>query len=184
MPFVNYFDNYIYLNPTSSYYESLQIYEYTQSRVFRYGGEASIGTKPLQQLAFTSSVEYVYSEQLNGAKKGFTLPFSPPLSFLFTTNYTINPFWKFQNINIATDYRITSKQDKIVPPEEKTPGYNVCNLSLMTDMQLLKNVKAITVRLKLNNVFNTRYFDHTSYYRIIQVPQPGRNASLSVTIPF
>lgn len=184
MPFVNYFDNYLYLNPTSEYYESLQIYEYTQSKVFRTGGEISIGYRPVEKLQLNSSVEYVYARQESGAKKGFTLPFSPPLSGRLSATYSADSLWFLKNTQITADFRVAAKQDKIVPPEEMTEGYNVLNLSLMAGINLFKNARLVQFRLKLNNVFNTKYFDHTSFYRIIQVPEPGRNASLSLTIPF
>src|SRR5690606_10893199 len=83
-PFVNVFDNFIYLNPTPNYFETLQIYEYTQSKVFRMGGEARASTTLFDNLQLDASVEYVYSRQTSGAKNGFTLPFSPPLSTLFS----------------------------------------------------------------------------------------------------
>ena len=41
-PYLNYFPNYIYLNPTSQYVEGLQLYHYTQARVLRYGVEAQV----------------------------------------------------------------------------------------------------------------------------------------------
>ena len=45
-PFLNYFSNYIYLNPTPEYDYAYgagnQIYEYTESKVFRYGGELKL----------------------------------------------------------------------------------------------------------------------------------------------
>ena len=48
--YVNYFPNYIYLNPTSAYTEGLQTYYYTQSRVIRYGVEADIRYRFLRRL--------------------------------------------------------------------------------------------------------------------------------------
>ena len=75
-------------------------------------------------------------------------------------------------------------QDEIVPPEQQTDGYQVLNMSLLTEMELFKNNPPVQLRVKLNNVFDTKYFDHTSFYRLIDVPEAGRNLSISVTIPF
>ncbi|MFC4097254.1 TonB-dependent receptor domain-containing protein [Euzebyella saccharophila] len=61
-PFVNFFDNYIYLNPTSDYNETLQIYEYTQARVFRVGGEVNLGVDVTSNLHMDTSAEYVFSK--------------------------------------------------------------------------------------------------------------------------
>jgi iron complex outermembrane receptor protein len=47
----------------------------------------------------------------------------------------------------------------------------------------LKN-EVISVALQVQNLFNTKYFNHTSYYRLINVPEPGRNLVVNVYIPF
>ncbi len=184
-PFVNWFQNFIYLNPTSNYYETLQIYEYTQSEVFRTGAELSVGFNLLENLRLDNSLEYVYSEQMSGPKKGFTIPFSPPLSTLISAQYRIKKDWHFMhNMQLMADYRLTASQNDIVPPEEKTEGYQVLNLSFTSQLHLFNNNQLIDFRFKINNVFNTQYFNHTSYYRLIDVPEPGRNISMSLTLPF
>ena len=183
-PFVNYFTNFIYLNPTADYYETLQVYAYQQAEVLRYGGEISLGLTINRSLSLESSVEYVYAEQLEGPKKGFTLPFNPPLSSLFSLSKSFQLGELFKNTRLITDYRITAAQNRIVPPEEKTPGYQLLNLSLLSDLNLSNNAEPISLRFKINNLFNTKYFDHTSFYRLIDVPEPARNFSLSITYNF
>ncbi|MEZ4970591.1 MAG: TonB-dependent receptor [Flavobacteriaceae bacterium] len=183
-PFINFFDNYIYLNPTPNYYETLQIYEYTQSKVIRYGGEAWIGSNVTDALRLDASVEYVLSRQTSGPKKDFTLPFAPPLSGLFSANYRFKDLLFFESPRIMADLRITADQNDIVPPEEKTKGYQVFNISATTGIPLFEEKKPAQLRIKLNNVFNTQYYDHTSFYRLIDVPEAGRNISLSITVPF
>jgi len=183
-PFINFFENYIYLNPTSSYYETLQIYEYTQAKVFRVGGEFRASASISKNLQLDASVEYVYSRQTSGAKEGFTLPFSPPLSSLLSANYQFKDAFFFKKPQLIADFRITAAQEEIVPPEEKTAGYQVLNMSFLSEIDMFKNGSPIEMRVKLNNVFDTKYFNHTSFYRLIDVPEAGRNLSLSVTIPF
>jgi len=43
---------------------------------------------------------------------------------------------------------------------------------------------ALQLRLQVQNIFDTRYMDHTSFYRLISLPEQGRNIVLSVGIPF
>ncbi|WP_335967083.1 TonB-dependent receptor [Galbibacter sp. PAP.153] len=183
-PFVNYFNNFIYLNPTPNYYETLQIYEYTQSKVFRYGGEVQAGTRLFNRLKLGASAEYVHSEQVSGEKEGFTIPFSPPLSGLFSASYQFYKILFLQDPVFTANYRITAKQEEIVPPEEVTDGYQVLNVSLQTKINVLKNTAPLQVRFKLNNVFGTKYYNHTSFYRLIDVPEAGRNISISLTQTF
>ncbi|WP_062058897.1 TonB-dependent receptor [Aquimarina longa] len=182
-PFINYFTNFIYLNPTSKYYETLQIYEYTQSKVLRYGGEFSIRYRPTKNLLVTGSVEYVKSRQLSGVKKNFTLPFSPPLSSLISVNYTANKFWVFSQSKFFADFRITDAQNEIVPPEKPTNDYTKLDLGISATLPFF-NKNAIDILVKLNNTLNTKIFNHTSFYRLIEVPEPGRNLSITLNYKF
>lgn len=79
-PYLNYFPNYIYLNPTPQYKEGLQLYYYTQAKVLRWGFEASVSWKILPCLKLDADGEYLYARQLSGEKKGYGLPFSTPWS--------------------------------------------------------------------------------------------------------
>ena len=183
-PFVNFFDNYIYLNPTSSYYETLQIYEYTQAKVFRVGGELSASSTVLKNVTLSASAEYVYSRQTSGPKKNFTLPFSPPLSGRLSANYQFKDLLFFNSPQLSAELKVAGAQNEIVPPEQVTAGYQVLNMAFVSKLNSSKNSLPIEIRLKLNNVFHTTYFDHTSFYRLIDVPEAGRNISFSLTIPF
>jgi iron complex outermembrane receptor protein len=58
-PFVNYFPNYIYLNPTAMYYEAQQIYFYSQSSVFRTGGEIASSYNITKKLKLSIDAEYL-----------------------------------------------------------------------------------------------------------------------------
>lgn len=185
-PFLNYFSNYIYLNPSSEhdrlYGNGNQVFYYTQSQVLRYGAELHAHYELFKSLQLGIIGEYVYSEQLSGEKKGFTLPFSPPLSGIFNIKYKRQKMKFVENAYLSIDYRITAPQNNIVPPEETTNGYQVVNLGLGGDI-VFKN-KRINISMQVQNLFNTRYFNHTSYYRLINVPEPGRNFIVNISIPF
>ena len=62
------------MNPTPNYYEGLQWYYYTQSRVIRSGFELQANWKICPFLSAEVKGEYLYAEQLSGEKKGYTLP--------------------------------------------------------------------------------------------------------------
>ncbi|RCW92294.1 TonB-dependent receptor [Winogradskyella arenosi] len=183
-PFVNFFENFIYLNPTSNYYETLQIYEYTQNKVFRAGGELRAQTTIGNNLQLNAASEYVYSRQNSGPKEGFTIPFSPPLSTLFSAQYQFKDLLFLKQPQLSADYRMTAAQNNIVPPEEKTDGYEVLNLTLLTQIQVFNLKSPLDLKFKLNNVLNTEYYNHTSFYRLIDVPEAGRNISIALTQQF
>lgn len=184
-PFYNYFPNYIYLNPTPYHSDGPgagnQIFEYSQSRVKRYGGEFQFKWNFYKNLSTELLAEYLHAEQLSGNKKGYTLPFSPPTTGLI--NLTWSPeIKKLDNSYISLDYRVTAAQNNIVPPEKKTPGYQLVNLQAGTTLPFYK--QPIMVSLQVQNVLDTRYLNHTSFYRLIELPETGRNIILSLKVPF
>jgi len=185
-PFVNYFSNYIYLNPgfehDQLYGNGNQIFNYTESSVFRFGGEIHAHFDLSRTLKSGVIGEYVYSEQLSGAKKGFTMPFSPPASLLLNLKFLPKNIMNFENSYLSVDYKLTAPQNKIVPPEEKTKGYQVIDLSVGADFKIKKQF--ISINIQLHNLMNQKYFNHMSYYRLINVPEPGRSLSIGIRIPF
>ncbi len=181
-PFINYFTNYIFLNPTSRHADASQKCYYTESEVFRFGGEIHAHYQLLRSLRLGILGEYVYSEQKSGEKKGYTLPFSPPASIILNATYRKQQFGIMQNAYCSIDYRLTAKQNKIVPTEVKTDGYQVVNMNMGGDVRV--NKQKINISFQINNLLNTKYYNHTSFYRLINVPEAGRNFILNVTIPF
>ncbi len=184
-PFFNYFPNYIYLNPTSThdYYYGAgnQVFEYDESRVMRYGGELQLNYKLSGALSAGLLGEYLYSRQLSGRKKGYTLPFSPPASALVNLTWS-PPSPNLTDTYFSIDYRVTGSQNRIVPPEKKTAGSQVFHIQSGTFLMMGK--QALQVSFQVQNVLNSRYLNHTSFYRLINLPEAGRNFVLSVKLPF
>ncbi|WP_319589821.1 TonB-dependent receptor [uncultured Draconibacterium sp.] len=185
-PFLNYFDNYIYLNPSSDfdrlYGNGNQVFYYTESKVLRYGAEVHVHYELLPYLQLGAMAEYVYSEQLSGEKKGYTLPFSPPASAIINLKYQKKKVAFAGNAYASLDYRITAPQNNIVPPEVTTDGYQVVNLGVGGEIEIIN--QKVNISMQVQNLLNTKYFKHTSFYRLINVPEPGRNIVLNVSVPF
>ena len=83
---------------------------------------------------------------------------------------------------ISTDYKIVASQKNIIPPEETTNGFSTVNISLGGELKI-KN-QTVRISVQVHNMLNAKYFNHTSYYRLINVPEPGRSFVLNITIPF
>lgn len=185
-PFYNYFPNYIYLNPTSEHDylhgAGNQIFDYTQSRVMRYGGEIQVKYQFMETLGAELLGEYLYAKQLSGKKKGYTLPFSPPASALLNLTWSPKLNKSFTENYFSVDYRITAAQNNTVPPEKKTPGYGLINVQAGTKVNLYH--QPIMISLQAQNLLNTKYLNHTSFYRLIELPEAGRNIVLSLKVPF
>ncbi len=181
-PYLNYFPNYIYLNPTPQYKEGLQLYYYTQAKVLRWGFEASVSWKILPYLKLDADGEYLYARQLSGEKKGYGLPFSTPWSARAELRYLLPTQNPAKSGFVALEWQVVGTQDIIVPPEEKIKGHQLLNASIGKKFKLGENQLEITLRGE--NLLGKRYYDHTSYYRLMGVPEPGRNFSAMVSWNF
>ena len=178
-PYLNYFPNYIYLNPTSQYVEGLQLYNYTQAEVLRWGMETQVKWNFAEHWQAHAQGEYLYARQQSGEKKGYTLPFSTPWSIDTGVKYSFEHKGKGF---VALSAHIVGAQNEIVPPEKPTDGHWTLNLSAGKDF--LMGGTTFHVALHADNLLNRRYYDHTSYYRLIDVPEPGRNISVMVGLEF
>ena len=176
-PYLNYFPNYIYLNPTAQYVEGLQLYNYTQAEVLRYGLEAQVKWCLDEHWQAHAQGEYLYARQQSGEKKGYTLPFSTPWSVDTGVRYAFP-----RNSFVGISAHIVGAQHEIVPPEKPTDGHWTLNLAAGREFQL--HGTTLNVTLHADNLLNRRYYDHTSYYRLIDVPEPGRDISLMVGLEF
>lgn len=180
-PYLNYFPNYIYMNPTPNYYEGLQLYQYTQSRVLRYGIEAQATWKVTASLEAEVKGEYLHARQKSGPKKGYSLPFSPPASADVALKYAFCRQPGHEGF-VSVGIHVVADQTETVPPEKPTPGYYTLNMTAGKVFTIGKN----TLKLSFNadNLLNRRYFDHTNYYRLMDIPEPGRNMALMATVNF
>ena len=177
-PYLNWFSNYIYLNPTPDFREGLQVYRYSQARVLRWGVEATVHYEWTPHLETDLAGEYLYARQQSGDKKGYTLPFSQPWSVRLTLAY--KP-WKEGHVSLTARY--TGEQDEVVPPEEPTPGHFLLDAAVGHCFHAGRH-RALTASAQAQNLLNRRYYDHTSYYRLIGVPEAGRNVSLLISYTF
>ena len=181
-PYVNYFPNYIYLNPTPTYKEGLQLYYYTQAKVLRWGFEVAASWKILPSLVLSADGEYLYARQLSGEKKGYGLPFTTPWSMRTALRYLLPAKDDRQKGYVELEWQAVGSQNRIVPPEEKTKGHQLINASVGKDFAVGGHQLELTLRAE--NLLNKRYYDHTSYYRLIGVPEPGRNFSVMAAWKF
>ncbi|WEK38404.1 MAG: TonB-dependent receptor [Candidatus Pseudobacter hemicellulosilyticus] len=185
-PYLNYFPNYIYLNPTArhdyDYGAGNQVFEYTQAKVLRTGAELQARYQPDQHWQTTLAAEYLYSEQQSGSKQGYTLPFTPPPSTLLTVQYLFTDNKKAKDSYIGVNWRFSAQQSRIVPPERPTPAYHL--FGLQAGSTLLLRSQPLLLTFQVQNLFNTYYLNHISFYRLIALPEAGRNIVLSLSLPF
>ncbi|MDR0699169.1 MAG: TonB-dependent receptor [Tannerella sp.] len=181
-PYLNYFPNFIYLNPTADYNEGLQMYYYTQSKVFRWGFEFDVNYKVAKCVEMSLTGDYLYARQLSGDKKGYTLPFSPPAGAALEIKYLPQVRLAGTDGYISLVFRAVAAQNEIVPPENVTPGYRLLNAAWGRSFTF--GEASMKVGFQANNLLNKRYYDHTGFYRLIDVPEAGRNFSVMIGVNF
>ncbi len=181
-PFFNYFSNYIYLTPTPDFALGTftgQIYEYRQNKAILSGGEMQFRINPAKNLSFEVNGEYVYA--INPDSRS-ALPYTPPLSVLSGIYYS--PGFKkiFKDNRIGFEMLNVASQKHVAINEYSTKGYSSFNFIAKTKINLGNQM--VSFVLQIQNLFNTKYFNHLSYYRRLQIPEQGRNIQLFISVPF
>lgn len=181
-PYFNYFPNYIYMNPTPDYYEGLQVYDYMQSRVVRFGFEIKATCRIVHNVEALLQGEYLYARQCSGDKKGYSLPFSPPPSADAGLKYSFLSSKPERAGYVTLNAHAVARQSRIVPPEEPTAGH--CTLGIVAAKLFPLHGASLKVGLNADNLLNRKYYDHTNFYRLIDVPEPGFNVALMIGMNF
>lgn len=182
-PFFNHFTNYIYLNPTSEieflYGAGNQIYRFEQNQVRQLGLETSLNWDFAPDFSLSSQFDKVHSVQIDGLKKGYSLPFSPSSKLNSAITWSASKVGAFNRPYISIHHLWSARQDRIVPPESPTSSYNLFHIR--GGVSLTQFSFPLDFSLQIQNIFNKKYFDHTSYYKIINLPEKGLNLSITVS---
>lgn len=182
-PFVNYFTNYIYLNPSgrfSNLPEAGQVYQYANDPAVFTGFESYIKYDVTNTLQLDNAIEYVWNQNLN-RKTG--LPFTPPFSWLHELEW--KPFINlsnWQHFYFQVSGQLFAAQNNTAANEPNTAGYYVVNAG--TGIQYLIGPTRIHLMLQLRNAFNAVYYNNMSRYRILNLPEQGRNAQVMLRFEF
>jgi iron complex outermembrane receptor protein len=180
--FANMFPNYIYLKPSGQFSESPeagQEYNYVQSRAFRTGGEMEVRIDLLDRFRWETDVEYV---QATDEDSDYPISLTPPLEVATEWSMTNRRLAWFRNNRFAVAHRYTAAQNRVARNEKTTPGCHLFDVSLTVGLPVSKHGEVQLVA-QVQNVMNTKYYRHLSYYRRLNLPETGRNIMLSVVIP-
>ena len=176
-PFVSWFSNYIFLRPTGEWSvlpHAGQIYRYTGAEVLFAGTEATIDIHFLRSFNYRISGEYVYTYNCD---EHIPLSFSPPFSMRNTLT------WQRKQVMLYAEWQSIARQNRVDRNEDRIPGANLFHLGGSLNIPIRGN-QAIEITLTARNIFNTRYYNHLSFYRKVEIPEPGHNFQLLIKIPF
>lgn len=186
-PYAYYFSNYIFLKPSGQFSilpHGGQIYEYTQSKAILTGFEFEIRKKLNENFDVHFIYEYLYNRQIKDNNKlGNYLPFTPANNIFGQLNYsTKKEIGVIENLNFFVNGKYTFEQNKIAQNEDITSPYFLLGMGLKTSLKI-NNFRA-NLNIQASNLLNKRYYNHTSFYRALQLPEQARNIQIMLGIPF
>lgn len=173
-PYFNYFHQFIFLRPTGSFSllpDAGQIYQYTQANAIHTGWESHIDWHPVAPLHLELSTAYTWNLNL---ETSLPLPFTPPLNVRPSVSYEWESEKKtLSSMHMQVLYNYFAAQNRTDRNEPATPGYGLFDVQI--GLQLGKAKTPLTLLLAVRNIFDKAYLNHLSRYRILNVPEPGRN---------
>lgn len=184
-PFFTYYSNFIFLekvtdSPIDLYDE--QPYKYSQAKAIYGGGEYKVLWHPFRKLQLTTAGSLVLNRNIDDDNP---LPFTPPFTMTneikFLDDTRSRKELSYYQVSLA--HRWYADQNRVGVGEEKTKGTNLFDFSAGIVYKLSKKWP-VDVNMQVKNIFNTRYLNHMSLYRRINIPEQGRSFQLLVRIPF
>lgn len=198
-PYFNWFENYLFLCPQPTFLanvpyrdldggikdsvlllpEAGQVYAYQQTNAIHTGFEAAADYHFLKDWHTGISAEYVWNYNL---QTSLPLPFTPPFCVAAETDYTIEKIGNlWRNTFFGIEYRYYAAQMRVDRNEMSTPAYQLIHFSAGTSCQVKNQIFQLFFRI--NNVADTKYLNHMSRYRLLNLPEQGRNYMITLKVP-
>lgn len=183
--YFNYFNNFIYLGPSgklSTLPEAGQIFRYQQHDALYSGFELDYRWRISENWSLYQAAEYVWNLNLDTY---LSLPFTPQPSLLSELNYTwepASPRWTEVYATLTHRYVLANGPNRVDRNERTTPAYQLFDASVGTTLQW--DDFRVEISLQGQNLLNTPYLNHLSRYRLINIPEQGRNLVLLIKVPF
>ncbi len=184
-PFVYYYSNYIYLQAIDEQAVELyeqQPYQYTQAKAIYGGGEYKVVWPVIKKLALSTQGSLVLNKNLDNKEP---LPFTPPFTMTNEVKFRNDDIRskKIDHYQISVSHRWYADQNRVGVGEEDTKGTNLFDLGAGIVYKFNSKL-AVDVNMQVRNIFDTRYMNHLSLYRRLNIPEQGRNFQLFIRILF
>jgi len=188
-PFVNYYNNFIYLRPTGQFSplpDAGQLFRYAQHNAMLSGAEVMVQEAFGKTLTLTFKAQYVHAYNIS---LGRNLPFIPPMELSFEPEIKLFGVKVFKKFSIKPGINYVFAQNLVDINEKATPGFLLLNGDISFQIGSLKKQtkvnlpEGIIVSLGFRNILNTPYLKHLSRYRLLEISEPGFNFMLTVRVP-
>ena len=172
--FLNDIRDYIYLQPTNTFIDGLQLHNFLQQDATLYGGEIHLNKNTsFDWLSYYTSLEYVFGE----TQDGMALPYISPFTFNQVFNISFSSNYSFE-----IDFVAKAQQNRTAMYEESTDGYSLLNLSGTWMTSFLGN--DLNIFWSIDNVFDKEYYNHLSRLKTAGIEEMGRNISVGLKYNF
>jgi iron complex outermembrane recepter protein len=182
-PFASIYDSYIYLAPSGRFSDlpgSRPFWEYRQNSAVFTGIEWKLETQTWKYIHLENSIEYVWNRNLDTR---LPLPLTPPLAIFTSLDYERESSVKWLNSwYIRADMRNVLTQEKVDRNELPTDGYTIFGAGIGANLLLGK--QQIEFQIRATNIGDAFYMRHLSRYRLLNLPEQGRNISVLLHVPF
>lgn len=179
LPYANFFENFIFLRPTAQFSplpEAGQMFVYTEASAFHTGAEFQAVWRAHRRFEIESSLEYTYNYNLDNS---LPIPFTPPLLNRTELTYYLRRA-EDQNIYFFAEAVFAAAQNLTDLNEPPTPGYQIFNAGVQVSHSMEKY--AVHFQFMVRNIGDTFYLNHLSRYRLLNLPEPGRNFMVSLRL--
>ncbi|MEL6635394.1 MAG: TonB-dependent receptor [Bacteroidota bacterium] len=185
--YFNYFDNYIYLGPTfparfSPLPEAGQIFQYRQDDAIYTGVELYWKWELLSFLSLKQAVDFVQSYN---PRTRLALPFTPQPAIRTDLRWAFaHGHWLEEaHLELGHQYHFAATGNlRIDRSENQTPAYSLWEVGVGADF--LWHRQPLRLSIQVQNLMDTFYLAHLSRYRLLNIPEQGRNWVLTLKLPF
>jgi iron complex outermembrane receptor protein len=155
------------------------MYLYKEANAIFLGGESSVHYKMNRAIANEIGIEYVWNKNLQST---LPLPFTPPYSILDEIKLTPFRSKQFHYLTVNATGHYFAPQNRVDRNEPRTDDYLLMHLSLSTIFDMGKN--KLSIFLQIRNIANSRYLNNMSRYRMLNLPEQGRNFQIILKYSF
>ncbi|AMJ66647.1 TonB-dependent receptor [Hymenobacter sp. PAMC 26628] len=183
--YVNYIQNYIYLQPALRYIRTVRgaypVFNYVQANVIFRGVDAHVTYRPVPALTATAGLSLLWAYNRTA---GDYLIYAPPQRLQTSLRYALGapaaadgPYLEVNNLLVARQTRAPLDGDYAPPPA----GYALWGAAAGTTLHLGR--QPLDVSVSASNLFNAEYRDYLNRFRYYTADL-GRNVQLRLRLPF
>ncbi|MFT4600122.1 MAG: iron complex outermembrane receptor protein [Arenicella sp.] len=179
-PFVNFLRDFVYINPTDSIINNIQVFEYSQlDNAIMYGTDFGIHYHPhvAHWLHLESSMSAIFAEDQN--KTPLALIPQTSINSQVRMNFKMKKGFKIKNLSLQHIYYF--KQNRITSFELDSKAYHLLNVSLNGSIGEKEKLK---FSLGARNLLNIEYINHLSNLKTLGITDIGINGFISLAYNF